>query len=70
MSSDAVRREAQRGQKLLEFFSQRAGAAEEERQKGRTLSGMFPSTREDARGSCSPLGGTAEFPWGPKRKGD
>ena len=73
MASEAVKREARRGAALLEAYSQELFQQQIEwrdSRKREALGEMFPSTREGDRGSCSPLGGTAEFPWGPKRKGD
>ena len=73
MVSNAVKREAARGNGLLEEWSQELFQQQlswRDARKREALTGMFPSTREGDRGATSPLGGTAEFPWGPKRKGD
>ena len=67
MANDAqIKREAARGKALLESYSQTFQEEWDARQKGRTLSGMFPSTREGGRQFVSPLGGEAPFPWGRK----
>jgi hypothetical protein len=64
MSSEAVKREVARGKKLFETY---ARALEAERQQSQMF---FPSLHPTSRKHISPLGGTAEFPWGPKKKGD
>jgi hypothetical protein len=73
MVSAGVKREARRGAALLEAYSQQLFQQQlswRDARKREALSGMFPSTREGDRGATSPLGGTAEFPWGPKRIGE
>jgi hypothetical protein len=73
MVSAAVKKEAARGRALLETYAQQLFQQQLDRRDARkreALSGLFPSCEPGGRGACSPLGGTAEFPWGPKRKGD
>lgn len=73
MVSAAVRREAQRGRALLESYSQELFQQQLEwrhARKREALAGMFTSTQPGGRGACSPLGGTAAWPWGPKKEGD
>jgi hypothetical protein len=64
MSSEAVKREAERGKKMFQDY---ARSLEAQRERSRS---MFPSTLEGDRGAVSPLGGLAEWPWGGERKGD
>jgi hypothetical protein len=62
MASEAVKREAERGRKMFETY---ARSLERERERSRHL---FPSTLPGHRGATSPLGGTAEWPWGGEKK--
>jgi hypothetical protein len=64
MASEAVKREVERGKKL---FADYARSLDAERQRDQMF---FPSLHPTSRKHISPLGGTAEFPWGPKREGD
>jgi hypothetical protein len=63
MSSEAVKREAERGRKLFQDY---ARILEAERQRDQM---MFPSLDPTSRKYLSPLGGEAAFPWGRKKEG-
>jgi hypothetical protein len=63
-NKQAIAKEVARGKKLLEDLSRDLGADRERHQM------FFPSLHPTSRKHISPLGGTAEFPWGPKKKDD
>jgi hypothetical protein len=62
-NKEEIKRRVERAQQQFAAYSARL--QEEQRNKQ-----LFPSTLEGGRGPTSPLGGTAEFPWGPEKKGD
>jgi hypothetical protein len=66
MASEAVKRRVAQAKRQFEEHSKSLEAGQREWSARRT---MFPSTMPGDRGATSPLGGTAEFPWGPKKKG-
>jgi hypothetical protein len=67
MVSEAVRKEAQRGNRLLETYAQQLFQQQlswRDARKREALGGMFPSTRESGRGATSPLGGQSpDWEW-------
>jgi hypothetical protein len=72
MASEAVKREAERGKRLLEEWSQQLFQQQvswRDWQKAKALSGIFPSTQGGGRGATSPLGGqSADWRWSGKGK--
>jgi hypothetical protein len=72
MVSDAVRKEAQRGQKLLETWSQQLFQQQLEwrdARKREALAGMFTSTQPGDRGAVSPLGNVCpDWEWSGKKE--
>jgi hypothetical protein len=67
MSSEAVKREAQRGKKMLEDYSRALFQQQLDWRDGRkreVLAGMFTSTQPGGRGATSPLGGQSpDWEW-------
>ena len=74
MASEAVKREAERGKRLLEEWSQQLFQQQvswRDWQKGKALSGISPSTQGGGRGATSPLPeGRALIGWSGKEKRD